>query len=110
MSMYCHLYSVSRMSKVLGVSRSGFYKSLKAHIGKRVLEDARLLTLIQAAYHQSRMTYGSPRIHAVLKDEGIICSQKRVARLMRQHKLVSITKKNLSTRVGLLCIFCHHMT
>jgi putative transposase len=32
----------------------------------------------------SRWTYGSPRIHAELREEGICCSRKRVARLMRQ--------------------------
>jgi len=81
------------MSTVLGVSRSAYYKSIKSHIGKRVREDAQLLRLIKAAYAQSRMTYGSPRIHATLKDEGIICSQKRVAKLMRDNQIISITKK-----------------
>ena len=34
--------------------------------------------------HQtSRHTYGSPRVHAELRAEGVICNHKRVARLMR---------------------------
>jgi putative transposase len=32
----------------------------------------------------SRWTYGSPRIQAELREEGVRCSRKRVARLMRQ--------------------------
>ena len=35
-------------------------------------------------HKDSRWTYGSPRIHAELREEGVRCSRKRVARLMRQ--------------------------
>jgi transposase InsO family protein len=33
--------------------------------------------------------YGSPRIHAALRQQGVRCSRKRVARLMRQHGIHS---------------------
>jgi transposase InsO family protein len=33
--------------------------------------------------------YGSPRIHAALQQQGLCCSRKRVARLMRQHGIHS---------------------
>jgi putative transposase len=35
-------------------------------------------------HQDSRWTYGVPRIHAELRDEGVRCSRKRVARLMRE--------------------------
>jgi putative transposase len=38
-------------------------------------------------YNDSRGTYGSPRVHEVLKREGVRCSNKRVARLMREQGL-----------------------
>ncbi len=48
-----------------------------------------LLKEIEAAYQASRGLYGSPRIHAVLRQQGVRCSRKRVARLMRQHGIHS---------------------
>ena len=44
-----------------------------------------LVTEIQTAHQASRQTYGSPRIHAVLRRKGVVCGRKRVARLMRIH-------------------------
>jgi transposase InsO family protein len=36
--------------------------------------------------------YGSPRIHAELKEQEIHCGRKRVARLMREHTLTAKRK------------------
>ena len=57
---------------------------------------------IQTIYEASRQTYGSPRIHAELKEQGETCSRQRVARLMKQagiaakmaKKFKVTTKKN----------------
>jgi putative transposase len=38
---------------------------------------------IVAIHAASRATYGAPRIHAELQAQGMWCSRKRVARLMR---------------------------
>jgi transposase InsO family protein len=38
-------------------------------------------------HRDSRGTYGSPRVHEHLKREGVRCSNKRVARLMREQGL-----------------------
>ncbi len=50
-------------------------------------EDQQLAERIQAVYHVNRQVYGSPRIHAELRDQGISISRKRVARLMREQGL-----------------------
>lgn len=44
-------------------------------------------------HEQSRRTYGSPRIHAELKDEGTRVSRKRVARLMRESRLAGASRR-----------------
>jgi len=52
-------------------------------------EDGQLAKHIQAAYHANRGVYGSPRVHAELQAQGITCSRKRVARLMREQELTA---------------------
>ncbi len=42
---------------------------------------------IQAAFLAGRGVYGSPRIHAALRAQGIRCGRKRIARLMRAQGL-----------------------
>jgi len=47
-----------------------------------------LLERIKEIHRKSRRTYGSPRVHAALRQEGRPCSKKRVAGLMRRNGLV----------------------
>ena len=88
-------FRIQRMCRVLGVGRSGYYAWCSRSASQRVQEDEVLLVKIQQAYQISRGTYGSPRIHAALQKQGVKCSQKRVARLMRLHK---ITGRNRQKR------------
>ncbi len=80
-------YPVSLLCETLGVSLSGYYAWKKHPMSQHQREDHRLAEHIQEAYHSSRQVYGSPRIHAELRDQGIISSRKRVARLMRERGL-----------------------
>ena len=80
-------FRIQCMCRVLGVGRSGYYAWCSRSASQRVQEDEVLLVKIQQEYQISRGTYGSPRIHAALQKQGVKCSQKRVARLMRLHKI-----------------------
>jgi putative transposase len=80
-------HSVARLCQALEVSRTGYYGWLKSPESQQKREDRRLLAQIRTVYGQSRHRYGSPRIHAELRNTGIRCSRKRVARLMRQDRL-----------------------
>lgn len=44
-----------------------------------------MLVHIKSVFAGSDSTYGSPRIHKDLKESGIACGRRRVARLMRQN-------------------------
>jgi putative transposase len=68
---------------VLGVSPSGYYAWLSRPPSVRQRSDEALGERIQKIHEDSRETYGSPRIHAELADEGIRVGRKRVQRLMR---------------------------
>ena len=73
------------MCRVIGVHRSGFYAWLRQPKSDRMKEDERLLKKIHHFYEESDKTYGSPRIHGDLAEDGERCGVNRVARIMRQN-------------------------
>lgn len=94
MQRYEGRFSRERMSKILGVSRSGYYCFTKRQPSQRRQEEDRLLMKIKEIYQMSRQTYGSPRIHADLKDQGEACSRQKVAKLMKKAGIMAkMTKK-----------------
>jgi len=93
MKQHSHLYSVERMAHIFGVSRSGYYKYSQEKQSLRQQENHHFRSLIQEAYDESSGLYGSPRIHAVLKEQGVSCSRHRVAKLMREQRLCSKIRK-----------------
>jgi putative transposase len=86
-------FSLKRMSCVFNVSCSGYYRFIKVGLSDRAKENMRLLTKIKTIHAESRQTYGSPRIHAVLSHQDEMCSRKRVARLMKQSGLQAKMRK-----------------
>jgi len=75
------------MCRVLEVSVSGYYAWRKRPKSARVQTNAALVEHIRRVHADSRQTYGSPRIHAALRQQGIICNHKRIERLMRLHAI-----------------------
>lgn len=76
-------YKVKSMCEVLRVSRSGYYAWKTRPPSPRQKENELLLGRIRQIYTESRRLYGSPRIRAVLKEEGCRCGKNRIARIMR---------------------------
>jgi putative transposase len=81
--------SVEMLCRTLGVSVSGYYAWRTRPTSRHQQTDETLLNAIRAVYQAGRELYGSPRIHAALRQQGRRCSRKRVARLMRQAGLYS---------------------
>ena len=71
------------MCSVLQVSRSGYYAWRKRSPSKRKMANQRLLGKIKTIYKENLEAYGSPRITQVLRQQDWMCSENRVARLMR---------------------------
>ena len=86
-------FSVSTLCRVLEVSASGYYAWLDRPLSKRAAQDAVLLQRISQVHEVSKGTYGAPRIHAELADQGMAVGRRRVARLMRAAKLQGITRR-----------------
>ena len=72
------------MARVLGVSRSGYYKWRKRGPSKREIYNEKLKKEILEIYEENFKIYGSPKITVELKKRGYSCSRPRVARLMRK--------------------------
>ena len=89
-----HKFSIQKMSRVLNVSRSGYYRFIHAEPSARSKENERLIARIKAIHKESRQTYGSPRIHAELLSLGEVCSRKRVGRLMKKAGIGAKMKKH----------------
>lgn len=88
-------FSVKKMAKVLSVSRSGYYRYANSPPSHRSRQDKLLLEKIKMVHEENRQVYGSPRVHAQLQQEGILCGRKRVARLMRENGIVSKATKKI---------------
>ena len=81
------------MCTVLAVSTSGYYVWLRRCESVRTAINRILLTRIKVIHGQSRQTYGSPRITAALRAEGLVCNEKRIVRLMRKHDIKAKTRR-----------------
>jgi putative transposase len=76
-------FAIRRLCRALGVSPSGYWAWRRRAPSQRAVANAQLQRQIVSIHSASRTTYGAPRIHAELRAQGVRCSRKRVARLMR---------------------------
>ena len=65
------------------MSRSGYYAWKKRKPSERIQSDQVLLKKIRCVFDKSKGRYGSPRIYAVLRNQGVLVGRSRVERLMR---------------------------
>ena len=90
-------FPVTLMCKVLSVSPSGYYAWRKRPASAREMANQELYKKIQAVYNANHAVYGSPRIYRELKDQGVACSENRIARLMRLRGLRAKQSKRFKT-------------
>lgn len=91
-------HKVSRLCSVVGVTRQGYDKWRKRAPSRRQVEDEKLKRLIGAAYEKSWRTYGVPRMHAELCDQGVHVGRKRIARLMRELGIEGVSRRRAKKR------------
>ncbi|WP_232282380.1 IS3 family transposase, partial [Paenibacillus sp. oral taxon 786] len=77
-------YSVSAMCDVLQIAKSTFYYEAK----ERAKEDELTETIVEI-FHKNRKAYGTRKIKAKLKEQGIVVSRRRIGRIMKEQGLVS---------------------
>jgi len=80
-------FAVVLMCKALAVAPSGYYAWRSRPPSRREMANRELKATIKKVLDDSDQTYGSPRIYQVMRKMGLLCSQNRVARLMRAEGL-----------------------
>jgi putative transposase len=92
------VFPVQVMCQALEVSVSGYYAWRRRAASARQQADAALSARIHSAFVAGRAVYGSPRVHALLRRQGIRCGRKRVARLMRAQGLCAARPRQRKPR------------
>ena len=91
------MHAIATMCRVLGVSPGGYYARRARPPSARARADAELCTRIAEIHQRSRATYGAPRIHVELREQGLRVGRKRVARLMRAARLKGVSRRRWVT-------------
>lgn len=86
-------FPIEKMSRVFGVTRSGYYRFLSSPKGKRAQEEEKLIQEVEEIFYEHKKRYGSPRVFMELKEKGVCCSEKRVAKIMKKKNLVAKRRK-----------------
>jgi len=84
---------IERICALLHVSVGGFYAWRRRGPSRRQLDDMVFLAHIRARFAESNQTYGSPRMHVELREEGLVIGRHRTARLMRDNGLKANQKR-----------------
>lgn len=79
-----HRIRVSRVLKILGVSRSGYYDWLRRKPSNREKQKAEVQRAIKDIYDASKRIYGAPKITAELHKMGFTTAESTVTRYMRE--------------------------
>ena len=94
-------FRVKESCAALSVSRSGYYQWVGKKQSVRAEANGELLKEIRRVYDEHKGRYGSPRITQQLRQEGVVCGENRVARLMRENELAARRKKAFRPRTTL---------
>ncbi|MDH5335973.1 MAG: IS3 family transposase, partial [Nitrospira sp.] len=86
-------YPIRLMCRALAVSAAGYYAWRSRPESARSIQTRLLRSAIRVIHHESRDTYGSPRIGNTLVKQGHHIGEHRVARLMRQDGMRAQTVK-----------------
>ena len=86
-------YAVSRLCRVLGVSRSGYLQWLIRPASPRQRRNEELGAQLRIIHAENGRAYGRPRLWKALLERGERVGQERVRRLMAVHGLRSLYKR-----------------
>ena len=94
-------FGVKDCCVALSVSRSGSYQWAATEQSMRAEANGELSKEIRRIYDEHKGRYGSPRVTRQLRQQGVVCGENRVARLMRENGLAARRKKAFGPRTTL---------
>lgn len=80
-------FPVMMMSRVLEVSRAGFYEWLNREPSAQAQRRDRVGKELEDVFNRHKRRYGAPRLKRALNAQGLNCSENYVAKLMRTRRL-----------------------
>ena len=90
-------FTVTRMARLLEVSRSGFYAWVRRGSSARATRQWRIDGKVRWFFGASDEVSGSPKILADLREDGEVISRKTVAKTMRNLGLVGVSPRRWRT-------------
>jgi transposase InsO family protein len=83
---------IQRLCGLVNVSRSSYYHWCSAleQIKLSVQAEEALYLKVKRIFVESQETYGVPRVWRQLLRQGVSCSRRQVAQIMRKNKLISV--------------------
>jgi transposase InsO family protein len=90
-------FRVSVLCRLLGVTRQGYYAFARRPPSTRIERDRALRERLRELHAESRGTYGSPRLHAALRQDGFQVGKGRVERTLRSMGLRGRTPRRWRT-------------
>lgn len=84
---------VAQICRIFVVSRSGYYAWLTRPVSNRKLENEKLALDLKKHWDDSRGTYGLPRLHEKLKQDGRKIGKNRIKKIMKENNIQGVGKK-----------------
>ncbi|UTW43960.1 IS3 family transposase [bacterium SCSIO 12844] len=83
-NLYRRDFSIERMAKIFGVSRSAYYQYSRGNLSKKEIINSQLRPLLIKAFINSKGEYGTRRLQLLLRRLDIYVGRKRIAKLMKE--------------------------
>jgi len=89
MQQHRKVWPLRVMARTLQVTRGGYHAWLGREPSPRFHRRTALSAAVVEVHRASRRTYGSPRVTAAMKKDGVVCCENTVARIMREDGLAA---------------------
>lgn len=86
-------FPITVLCRLLGVTRQGYYASLRREPSLRAVKEKLLHVRVRALHAESDGTYGSPRLRRALRNEGVHVSKRRIERVLRDLDLQGVSRR-----------------